>query len=71
MFTLPHAIDGLAACDSRTLYAMRFNTVCATLGEFAANPRWLGGTPSFTLVLHTGKQDLGKRHLSTILDGEN
>ena len=62
VFTLPHAINGLAACDSRTLYAMLFNTVCATLGEFAANPRWLGGTPSFTLVLHTGKQDLG-RHI--------
>ena len=26
--------------------------------EFAANPRWLGATGAFTLVLHTWKQDL-------------
>ena len=70
MFTLPHAINGLAACDSRTLYAMRFNTVCATLGEFAANPRWLGGTPSFTLVPHTWKQDLGRHiHVHALVAG--
>ena len=70
VFTLPHAINGLAACDSRTLYAMLFNTVCATLGEFAANPRWLGGTPSFTLVLHTGKQDLGRHiHVHALVAG--
>jgi hypothetical protein len=30
----------------------------ATLTEFAANARWLGGQPSFTLVLHTWTQDL-------------
>ena len=62
VFTLPHALNGLAGCDSRTLYALLFNAVSATLNAFAANPRWLGGRPSFTLVLHTWKQDLG-RHL--------
>ena len=30
--------------------------------EFAANPRWLGATPAFTLVLHTWTQDL-RTHL--------
>jgi hypothetical protein len=34
----------------------------ATLTEFAANPRWLGGIGAFTLVLHTWTQDL-RRHL--------
>jgi hypothetical protein len=34
----------------------------ATLTEFAANPRWLGGCAAFTLVLHTWTQDL-RRHL--------
>lgn len=62
VFTLPHALNGLAGSDPRTLYALLFGTVAETLGDFAANPRWLGGTPSFTLVLHTWKQDLG-RHL--------
>jgi hypothetical protein len=62
VFTLPHSLNGLANCDSRTLYALLFGAVADTLNDFAANPRWLGGTPSFTLVLHTWKQDLG-RHL--------
>jgi hypothetical protein len=62
VFTLPHSLNGLASCDSRALYALLFGAVADTLGDFAANARWLGGTPSFTLVLHTWKQDLG-RHL--------
>jgi hypothetical protein len=62
VFTLPHGLNSLANCDARTLYALLFGAVANTLNEFAANPRWLGGTPSFTLVLHTWKQDLG-RHL--------
>jgi hypothetical protein len=32
--------------------------VAATLNDFAANPRWLGAQPAFTLVLHTWTQDL-------------
>ena len=62
VFTLPHDLNPLANCDARTLYALLFTAVSHTLNEFAANPRWLGGTPSFTLVLHTWQQDLG-RHL--------
>lgn len=62
VFTLPHSLNGLAGCDSRMLFALLFGAVAGTLNDFAANPRWLGGTPSFTLVLHTWKQDLG-RHL--------
>ena len=70
VFTLPHAINGLVGCDSRTLYAMLFNAVSATLNEFAANPRWLGGRPSFTLVLHTWKQDLGRHiHVHVVVAG--
>jgi len=37
-------------------------TVAATLNEFAANPRWLGAEPAFTVVLHTWTQDL-RRHV--------
>lgn len=62
VFTLPHAVNGLSGSDTRTLYALLFGAVADTLNEFAANSRWLGGRPSFTLVLHTWKQDLG-RHL--------
>jgi len=70
VFTLPHALNGLAGCDSRTLYALLFNAVSATLNAFAANPRWLGGRPSFTLVLHTWKQDLGRHlHIHALVAG--
>jgi hypothetical protein len=70
VFTLPHAINGLAGCDSRTLYKLLFGAVADTLNAFAANPRWLGGTPSFTLVLHTWKQDLGRHiHVHALVAG--
>ena len=70
VFTLPHAINGLANGDSRTLYALLFAAAANTLNDFAANPRWLGGTPSFTLVLHTWKQDLGLHlHVHALVAG--
>ena len=35
-----------------------------------ASPRWLGGTPSFTLVLHTWQQDLGCHvHIHALVAG--
>jgi len=70
VFTLPHALNGLAGCDGRTLYKLLFGAVADTLNAFAANPRWLGGTPSFTLVLHTWKQDLGRHiHVHALVAG--
>lgn len=70
VFTLPHALNGLAGSDSRTLYKLLFGAVADTLNAFAANPRWLGGTPSFTLVLHTWKQDLGRHiHVHALVAG--
>lgn len=70
VFTLPHALNGLAGCDARTLYKLLFGAVADTLNSFAMNPRWLGGTPSFTLVLHTWKQDLGRHvHVHALVAG--
>ncbi len=70
VFTLPHALNGLAGCDARTLYKLLFGAVADTLNSFAANPRWLGGVPSFTLVLHTWKQDLGRHiHVHALVAG--
>ena len=49
---------------------MLFGAVSATLTEFAANPRWLGGMPAFSLVLHTWKQDLGRHvHIHALMAG--
>ena len=70
VFTLPHDLNGLIGQCPRALYEMLFGAVSATLTEFAANPRWLGGTPAFSLVLHTWKQDLGRHvHIHALLPG--
>ena len=70
MFTLPHDLNGLIAAAPRPLYETLFAAVSATLTEFAANPRHLGGVPAFSLVLHTWKQDLGRHvHLHALVAG--
>lgn len=62
VFTLPHALNALAAAHPRWVYETLMQCTAATLTQFAANPRWLGGCGAFTLVLHTWTQDL-RRHL--------
>lgn len=70
VFTLPHDLNGLIGIAPRALYEMLFGAVSATLTEFAANPRWLGGMPAFSLVLHTWKQDLGRHvHVHALVAG--
>ncbi len=62
VFTLPHELNALAGMHARWVYDTLMQCSAATLSKFAANPRWLGGTGAFTLVLHTWTQDL-RRHL--------
>ena len=62
VFTLPHEVNALATVHARWVYDTLMQCTAATLTEFAANPRWLGGIGAFTLVLHTWTQDL-RRHL--------
>jgi hypothetical protein len=61
VFTLPHEINALAGVHPRWVYDTLMRCTAATLSEFAANERWLGGIGAFTLVLHTWTQDL-RRH---------
>ena len=58
VFTLPHELNGLIRLNARALYSLLFDTAAQTLQEFSNNPRWLGGTLGFTLVLHTWSQTL-------------
>ena len=58
VFTLPHELNALAQWHPRWVYKTLMQCTAATLTEFAANPRALGATGAFTLVLHTWKQDL-------------
>ena len=62
VFTLPHALNGLAARHDRWLYTALMTVVASVLTDFARNPRWLGAQPLFSLVLHTWTQDL-RRHV--------
>lgn len=62
VFTLPHELNALAGVHARWVYDTLLQRTAATLSEFAANARWLGGIGSFSLVLHTWTQDL-RRHL--------
>ena len=58
VFTLPHALNALAQGNPRRLYGLLFESVSATLIEFGANPRWVGGEIAATLILHTWGQTL-------------
>jgi len=70
VFTLPHDLNGVIGVAPRAIYETLFGAVAATLTEFAANPRWLGGTAAFSLVLHTWKQDLGRHvHVHALVAG--
>ena len=70
VFTLPHDLNGLVGASPRVLYETLFEAMSATLTEFAANPRWLGGLPAFSLVLHTWKQDLERHvHVHALMAG--
>ena len=70
VFTLPHALNGIAARHPRLLYELLFGAVSQTLIELSADPRHLGGTPAFTLVLHTWTQQLTRHpHLHALMAG--
>lgn len=70
VFTLPHDLNGVIGAAPRALYEILFGAVSATLTEFAASPRHLGGVPAFSLVLHTWKQDLGRHvHVHALVAG--
>src|SRR3954467_12669088 len=60
VFTLPHELNALAQGNPRLIYGLLFESVSATLLEFGANPRWLGGDIAATLILHTWGQTLSQ-----------
>jgi len=70
VFTLPHELNVLALANPRLVYNLLFRCAAATLREFAANPRWLGGELGVSMVLHTWRQDLGHHiHVHCIVTG--
>jgi len=62
VFTVPHSLNGLYGAHPRWVIDTLFACTAQTLSEFAVNSKWMGttgGTPAFSLVLHTWTQDLG------------
>jgi hypothetical protein len=62
VFTLPSAINPLVELHPEGVYAQLFDSVWATLADFAADPKRLNGQLGATLFLHTWGQTL-TRHL--------
>lgn len=65
VFTLPHSLNALYGAHPRWVIDTLFASTAQTLNAFSANARWMGvagGSPAFSLVLHTWTQDL-RRHL--------
>jgi len=70
VFTLPHDLNGLIGADPRPFYETLFAAASATLSEFAASPRHLGGVAAFSLLLPTWRQDLGRHvHAHALVAG--
>jgi Putative transposase/Transposase zinc-binding domain len=71
VFTLPHSLNGLYGVHPRWVIDTLFACTAQTLWAFAANPKWMGlagGTPAFSLVLHTWTQDLLRHiHLHAVM----
>ena len=58
VFTLPHALSGLALQNKRVVYALLFQTSATTLLEVARTRKHLGAALGFLSVLHTWGQTL-------------
>jgi hypothetical protein len=58
VFTLPHALAGLALHNKRVVYDLLFHASAATLLEVARTPRHLGAALGFLSILHTWGQTL-------------
>ncbi|CAN5228883.1 IS91 family transposase [soil metagenome] len=71
VFTLPHSLNSLYGAHPRWVIDTLFACTAQTLGQFAANPKWMSvaaGTPAFSLVLHTWTQDLATHlHLHAVM----
>jgi hypothetical protein len=70
VFTLPHELNPLALVNKKAVYGLLFQAAAATLQDFAADPKHLGGTTGFTAILHTWDQQLRTHiHLHCVVPG--
>ncbi len=70
VFTLPHALNGLAQGNPRVIYTLLFRAAADTLLTFGRDTRHLGGTIGVTAILHTWGQNLSQHlHLHCLVTG--
>ncbi len=69
-FTLPEGLRALSYGHQSWFYDAMFQAAAETLRDFSEDPKHLGGTPGFTMVLHTWtRQMLYHPHLHVIMPG--
>src|SRR5680860_237770 len=70
VFTLPSELDTYALSHPRIVYGSLFKAAWATLAQFGANPKHLGGRMGMIAILHTWGQNLSLHpHLHCIVPG--
>jgi hypothetical protein len=68
VFTLPHELNAWVRLHPEVVYRCLFQTVWATLQQFAADPKRLDGQLGMTAVLHTWGQALDQHvHLHCLI----
>jgi hypothetical protein len=58
VFTLPSALRLVALQNRQVVFNILFHSAAATLIEFGADPKWLGGQLGITAVLHSWTRSL-------------
>ncbi len=70
VFTVPGELYDLFRDNQDELYSLFFAKVKETLAEFAADTKYLGGTPAFFSILHTTNRRLGFHpHVHVVMSG--
>ena len=70
VFTVPHSWNKVMMQSPKQMYKILFDAASATLLNLGQDPRFLGGTPGITAVLHTWGQSLDYHvHLHCVVSG--
>lgn len=70
VITLPHELNNLVKENKKRLYSLLLKAASETVIELSIDPKYLGGTPGITEVLHTWDQKLNYHvHCHAIVTG--
>lgn len=70
VMTLPSELRGLARSNPRPIYDLLLRSANQTLLDLARDPKWMGGLPGITSVLHTWTRELKLHpHVHSVVTG--